>query len=52
MKELFGICFVGGFFLFYQKYHRKSVGGGFKKNISSPLFGKDEPILTNIFSDG
>ncbi len=27
-------------------------GGGFKDFLCSPLFGEDEPILTNIFQRG
>ena len=28
------------------------LGGGFKYFLFSPLFGEDEPILTNIFQMG
>ena len=29
-----------------------NLGGGFKYFLFSPLFGEDEPILTNIFPMG
>ena len=31
---------------------RLDLGGGFKYFLFSPLFGEDEPILTNIFQLG
>ena len=30
----------------------QNLGGGFKHVLFSPLFGEDEPILTNIFQRG
>ena len=31
---------------------KTNLGGGFKYFLFSPLFGEDEPILTNIFQKG
>ena len=35
-----------------RKHRQPLLGGGFKDFIFSPLFGEDEPILTNIFQMG
>ena len=38
--------------LFCELHIFRKLGGGFKYFLFSPLFGEDEPILTNIFQMG
>ena len=35
-----------------KDYFNQLLGGGFKHFLFSPLFGEDEPILSNIFRMG
>ena len=45
-----GVFFVGRSRLWLNNFLKLS--GGFKYFLFSPLFGEDEPILTNIFQMG